>query len=126
MRLGSRGAIVPPGAISCAVRVNVPGEGRRVSAKVVRWSRVRVGDLAVETAPGGHLIMGSQVEGNEVWATDDGVPAAAAFLLAILGGIDGRPLPDLDAVSAGGAGGSRLAPSGAGRTAASRRAARVG
>jgi len=86
----------PSGLITCNVRVNLPQEGPRASAKVVRWSRVQVGDLAVETAPGGHMIMGAQLEGNVFRATDDQVLEAAGFVLAVLAGIDGRPLPDLD------------------------------
>jgi hypothetical protein len=91
--------VTAPGLITANVRVNVPQEGPRVSAKLVRWSRVQVGDLGLETAPGGHLILGAQVEGNVFRATDAAVPDAAAFVLAVLSGIDGRSLPDLDAVA---------------------------
>lgn len=95
-------AITPAGIITCNVRVNVPGEGPRASAKLVRWSRIQVGDLAIETAPGGHMILGAQVEGNVFRATDAGVAEATAFVLAVLAGIDGRPLPNLDRAGAKG------------------------
>jgi hypothetical protein len=35
-----------PGLVSCFVRV-VPGEGPRATAKLVRWNRVSIGDLAI-------------------------------------------------------------------------------
>ncbi len=34
-------APTPAGLVTCHVRVNVPGEGPRTSAKVSRWSRVQ-------------------------------------------------------------------------------------
>lgn len=118
--------VTAPGLITCNVRVNVPGEGPRVSAKLVRWSRVQVGDLAIETAPGGHMILGAQVEGNVFRATDDAVPDAAGFMLAVLAGMDGRPLPDLGTEAASGTGSAEIAPRGSARAAAAKRTARGG
>ena len=41
------------GLVTCSVRVNVAGEGPRAGAKVTRWPRVQVGELAIESAAGG-------------------------------------------------------------------------
>lgn len=87
----------PPGLIVAHVRVNVAGEGPRASAKLVRWSRVQVGELAVETQ-GGHRMISFQVESILLRGADDLADRIGSFALALLGAIDGRPLPDLDGV----------------------------
>jgi hypothetical protein len=89
--------LVPTGAglIVCHVRVNVPGEGPRASAKLVRWSRVQLGELAVETQ-GGHRLVSFQVEGQVLRGADESADRVAAFAIALLAGSDGRPMPDLE------------------------------
>jgi hypothetical protein len=93
-------AVTPAGLCSVNVRVNVPGEGPRAAGRLLRWTRVQVGELAVETATGGRMVLSSQVEGQVLRAVGGDVPVAAAFVASILAAMDGRPLPDLDRVTA--------------------------
>jgi hypothetical protein len=58
-----------PGLITCFVRVNVPMEGPRASAKLIRWNRVAIGELGVETQAG-HRILSFQVEQNVLRGVD--------------------------------------------------------
>jgi hypothetical protein len=101
--------IVPAsaGLVTCVVRVNVPGEGPRVSAKLARWNRVQTGELAAETSAG-HRLVTFQVEGLVLRGADADADRIAALALAIYDSMDGRPLTDLE-------GGSRAKRSG-GRT----------
>ncbi len=82
------------GLVVAFVRVNVPGEGPRASAKVVRWSRVQVGELAMETQ-GGHRLLSFSLEGIILKGADATADRVAAFALVILGAIDGR-IADFD------------------------------
>ena len=41
-------APTPAGLVMAHVRVNVPQEGPRAAGKLVRWSRVQLGEIAVE------------------------------------------------------------------------------
>jgi hypothetical protein len=50
-----------PGLIATFVRVNVPGEGPRATTKLVRWNRVSIGELSVETQAG-HRMLSFQLE----------------------------------------------------------------
>jgi hypothetical protein len=85
-----------PGLIACSVRLALPGEGPRASGKVIRWHRVQVGELAVEST-GGHRLVSFQVETQVLRGADAMADRIAAFGLALLAAIDGRPLPDLGA-----------------------------
>jgi len=80
-----------PGLIVAFVRVTVPGEGPRASAKLVRWNRVQVGELGVETQAG-HRLLSFQVEGVVLRGVDEVADQVAAFALRGLAAIDGRPL----------------------------------
>lgn len=88
---------LPPGLVACTVRVNVPGEGPRASAKLIRWPRVQVGELVLETQ-GGHRVASFQLEQQVLRGADAQADRIARFGLAVLAAIDGRPAPDLDAV----------------------------
>jgi hypothetical protein len=77
------------GLVIAFVRVNVPGEGPRASVKVVRWSRVQVGELAMETQ-GGHRLLSFSIEGIILKGADAAADRVAAFALVLLGAIDGR------------------------------------
>ncbi len=79
------------GLAQCHVRVNVPGEGPRSSGKVVRWSRVQVGELAIEVSHG-HRMVTSQLEGIVLKGVDEVADRVAAFILTIYDAIDGRPV----------------------------------
>lgn len=78
------------GLLQVHVRVNVPGEGPRASGKVVRWSKVSTGDLAVEMADG-HRLLTFQVEGQVLKGADQEADAIALFALELFAAIDGRP-----------------------------------
>ena len=81
-----------PGLILTFVRANVPGEGPRATTKLVRWNRVAIGELSVETQ-GGHRMLSFQVEGQVLRGVDVGADRIAAFGLRVIAAIDGRPLP---------------------------------
>jgi hypothetical protein len=80
------------GVVVCHVRVNVSGEGPRAAGKLVRWSRLQLGELAVETQ-GGHRVASFQVEGQVLRGADEQADAIAAFGMTLLAGVDGRTVP---------------------------------
>jgi hypothetical protein len=86
----------PAGLVSCSVRMALPGEGPRASGKVVRWHRVQLGELAVETV-GGHRLVSFQVESQVLRGSDAVADRVTAFGLALFAAVDGRPIPDLGA-----------------------------
>ncbi len=84
-----------PGLIHCFVRVNVPGEGPRATTKLVRWNRVAIGELGVETT-NGHRLLSFQLEQQVLRGVDAEADAIAAFALRVIAAIDGRPLPPVE------------------------------
>lgn len=84
-----------PGLIVSFVRANVPGEGPRATTKLVRWNRVAIGELSVETQ-GGHRMLSFQVEGQVLRGVDVEADRVAAFALRVIAAIDGRPLPPIE------------------------------
>jgi hypothetical protein len=86
------GILVPTdaGLVQVLARVNVPGEGPRASAKLIRWNRVQLGELALEMA-GGHRLLGFQVESYVLHGADDEGDAMASFALELFSRVDGRP-----------------------------------
>lgn len=115
---GVRYAMLVPtdaGLLQILVRVNVPGEGPRASGKVIRWSRVQLGELALEMASG-HRLLGFQVESHVLRGSDQEGDAIASFALELFARIDGRPYtPPKD-----GRGRPARAGTGAGRAAAAK------
>jgi hypothetical protein len=100
-----------PGLIACFVRTNVAGEGPRATTKMVRWSRVSIGELGVETQAG-HRMISFQLESQVLRGVDAEADRAAAFALRVIAAIDGRPLPPVEEGrarrrTAGGSGTSR-------------------
>lgn len=87
-----------PGLILTFVRANVPGEGPRATTKLVRWNRVAIGELSVETQ-GGHRMLSFQVEGQVLRGVDIEADRVAAFALRVIAAIDGRPLPPVEEAS---------------------------
>ena len=83
---------IDSGLVQANVRVSVPGEGPRVAAKVIRWNRVQVGELAVEIQ-GGHRLVTFQVETQVLSGVDDAADSIATFARALFASIDGRPGP---------------------------------
>jgi len=88
-----------PGLIHCFVRVNVPGEGPRATTKLVRWNRVSIGELSLETT-GGHRLLSFQLEGQVLKGIDAQADRVAAFALRVIAAIDGRPLPPVEEIAA--------------------------
>ena len=82
----------PAGLIASFVRVNMPGEGPRVSAKLIRWSRVQLGELAIETQAA-HRLLSFQVEQQVLKGADEKADRIARFALELLAAVDGRVLP---------------------------------
>ena len=82
----------PAGLIAGFVRVNIPGEGPRASAKLIRWSRVQLGELAIETQAD-HRLLSFQVEQQVLKGADEKADRIARFALELLAAVDGRVLP---------------------------------
>lgn len=82
----------PAGLISCFVRTNVPGEGPRAAAKLARWNRIQLGELAIETQ-GGHRIGSFQVEQLVLRGADEVADLIGRFATELFAAIDGRVLP---------------------------------
>ncbi|HEY8167377.1 MAG TPA: hypothetical protein VIF84_01565 [Candidatus Limnocylindrales bacterium] len=82
-------AVADAGLVIVNVRVNVPQEGPRASAKLVRWGRLTVGELSVE-AHHGHRHVTSQIEGVVLQGSDDDADEIGAFVAEVLARIDGR------------------------------------
>jgi hypothetical protein len=80
------------GLVLVNVRVAVPGEGPRAGGKVVRWSRVQLGELAVEIQ-GGHRLVTFQVEAQVLNGADAAGDAIAVFAQVLFAAVDGRPAP---------------------------------
>lgn len=80
----------PPGLLQINVRVNVPGEGPRAGGKLVRWSRVQLGELAVEIQ-GGHRLVTFQVETQVLNGVDGDADRISAFAQSLFAAADGRP-----------------------------------
>jgi hypothetical protein len=78
------------GLLQVLVRINVPGEGPRASAKVIRWTRIQVGELGLEMVSGRRML-GFQVESHILRGTDGEGDALASFALELFARIDGRP-----------------------------------
>jgi hypothetical protein len=81
-----------PGLIASFVRVNIPGEGPRATTKMIRWSRVTIGELTVETQAG-HRLLSFQIEQQVLRGADEEADRVAAFALRVIAAIDGRSIP---------------------------------
>jgi hypothetical protein len=95
---GSRWTLMAPcsaGLATVNVRAGGLGEGSRAGGRLIRWSKVQVGELAAETERGHRLVM-FQVEGQPIRGTDANADDVAAFAGLTLAGLEGRPLPNLD------------------------------
>jgi hypothetical protein len=77
------------GLLAVNVRVNVPGEGPRAAGKLIRWSRVQTGELAVEVH-GGHRLLNFQIENNVLRGTDETADILSEFVLVCYDAVDGR------------------------------------
>jgi hypothetical protein len=78
----------PAGLVALSVRP-ASQDGPRVSGKVVRWSRLQVGEFSVEYQAG-HRVVGVSVEGVVLQGADAEADEIGAFLNSIYAAIDGR------------------------------------
>jgi hypothetical protein len=74
------------------IRVSVPGEGPRAGGRIVRWSRVQLGELSIEIQ-GSHHLVTFQVETQVLSGADAAADAIAAFAQSLFAAVDGRPTP---------------------------------
>ena len=79
----------------CAVRINVPQEGPRVGGKLVRWGKVQLSELSIESQAG-HRLLTFQIEQHVMRGVDDEADRMAAFVGLVFAAVDGRPLPKLN------------------------------
>jgi hypothetical protein len=84
---------VPPGLINCGVRVNIPGEGPRATARLTRWNRLQLGELAVETQAG-HRLVTFQIDQYVLRGADAIADRISRFALVLFAAVDGRPVSD--------------------------------
>lgn len=70
------------------VRVNVPQEGPRASGRMIRWSRVQVGEVSVE-AHHGHRQVTAQVESQVLQGVDTAGDEIAAWMAEVYRRVDG-------------------------------------
>lgn len=83
-------APTPAGLVTVAVRVNGAGaEGPRATGKLIRWGKLQVSDLAVESADG-HRLVAIQIEGQVLKGIDDEADRICDFVLGLLAAVDGR------------------------------------
>ncbi|MGD0018134.1 MAG: hypothetical protein ABSD62_02675 [Candidatus Limnocylindrales bacterium] len=82
-------APTPAGLITVAIRVSGGAEGPRATGKLVRWGKLQVTELGVEST-GGHRIVATQIEGQVLKGTDEEADQICEFVLGLLAGIDGR------------------------------------
>ena len=79
------------GLISTAIRVNTPEEGPRVTGKLIRWSRLQLSELSIESA-GGHRLVAVQVEGQVLKGQDEAADHICEFVRGLIASVDGRDL----------------------------------
>lgn len=84
----------PTGMIAAGVRFDLPGEPPRVVARLIRWSKLQLSELAAETN-GDHRVVSVTIDGQVFRAADQAGDRIAAFVRALHALEEGRPLPDL-------------------------------
>lgn len=97
------------------VRTGGPQLGPRVSAKLVRWKRVELGEFAVETTETGHLLVTGSVERVVLRGLDDEVRSIGRFLSIVFAAEDGRWEPDAEEAAEKPARATRSGATGVGR-----------
>jgi hypothetical protein len=90
------------GLINIAMRAMNPAEGPRATAKLIRWSKVAVGELSLE-ATDGYRMVAVQVEGLVIKGMDKDADLICAFVRGLIAGTDGRgqqmiPMPFMGAL----------------------------
>jgi hypothetical protein len=117
--------VTPGGLGVCVVRLNPAGDGPRIGAKLVRWGRVQVGEVDIETQQA-HRMLTVQLEGQVLKGVDAEADRVSRFVQAVLAAVDGRPIPSLDEPRARGRSASSAARAGAGSRAGKAAAASKG
>jgi hypothetical protein len=114
------------GLVQVNVRVSVPGEGPRAGGKVVRWSRVQLGELSVEIQ-GGHRLVTFQVESQVLTGADAAADTITELAQTLFAAVDGRPasIPAKARTGANGARTGRTRPATAGRASTAKAARRA-
>jgi hypothetical protein len=79
------------GLISSFVRALVPGEEPRATTKLIRWNRVQIGELTIETQAG-HRLLSFQIEQQVLRGADAEADRVAAFAMRVIAFIDGRTI----------------------------------
>jgi hypothetical protein len=79
------------GLISTTVRINTGTEGPRATGKLVRWTRLQLTELSLESA-GGHRIVAVQVEGQVLKGADAAADLICEFVRGLIASVDGRDL----------------------------------
>jgi hypothetical protein len=77
------------GLISTAVRVNTGPDGPRATGKLIRWARLQLSELSVESAAG-HRVVAVQVEGQVLKGTDGDADRICEFVRGLVAAVDGR------------------------------------
>jgi hypothetical protein len=83
------------GLITAAIRFTSPEDGPRVIAKLVRWSKVSVSELGLDSG-GGHRMVAVQVENLVLKGMDEEADRICKFVRILIAGVDGRlqlPVP---------------------------------
>jgi hypothetical protein len=83
-------APTPAGLVFVHVRVSAPQEGPRASGKLVRWSRVQIGDYSIEMHAG-HRLLSFQIENQVLHGVDDECDPLSSFILRLLATLDAHP-----------------------------------
>jgi hypothetical protein len=87
----SRYSVLAPtgaGLVTVAVRLNGP-DGPRATAKLVRWSKLSVSELGIESS-GGHRLVAVQVESHVLKGIDTDADRICEFVRGLIAAIDGR------------------------------------
>jgi hypothetical protein len=87
----SRYSVLAPtdaGLISVAVRLTGV-DGPRATAKLIRWTKVSVSELGLESS-GGHRLVAVQVESLVLKGMDNDADRICEFVRGLIAGIDGR------------------------------------
>lgn len=95
---GSRFTIyapIPSGLVVVSIRT-MGVSGPRATAKMLRWSRLQLGELSVETE-GSHRMISFQLESTVLRGADDVADAVGRFALVVLAAVEGRAWPAFDA-----------------------------
>ena len=80
------------GMVFASVRTSGPEGGPRATAKLVRWSKLAVSDLSLESS-GGHRIVAVQVESLVLKGIDDEADRICEFVRGLIAETDDRHAP---------------------------------